>query len=199
MKPQTEKPSEQVMRFFTPELYLRFNSENDREADAASEAWDAAIVDYQKHLDAIRDKMPSQVRRLSELCLHDAEFLAFHQEIEPIFPSLPEPFGPCPYWSALGILSLRQEGRLVSLIYLLWDKMRERDAKANWPFSKARKHWLFDEIDVSPNHRGMFLHRILFSDGRTIEIPFVSVFTHELQMLFSDPPAPRRAAAASSF
>ena len=29
MKPQTEKPSEQVMRFFTPELFIKFNSPDD--------------------------------------------------------------------------------------------------------------------------------------------------------------------------
>src|SRR5438874_13783984 len=66
MKPPIEKPSEQVMRFFTPELYLKFNSSNDGEADQADEAWEAAIRAYRHHLKGVRDKMPSQVVRLSE-------------------------------------------------------------------------------------------------------------------------------------
>ena len=81
MKRRTEEPSEPTMRFFTPELYVQFNSSNDEEADRGQEAWEAAIQAYGRHLDGIRAKMPSQVRTVSELCLHDAEVLAFEQDV----------------------------------------------------------------------------------------------------------------------
>src|SRR5437867_2658966 len=107
MKSPTEKPSEQVMRFFTPELYLKFNSSNEEEADQADEAWEAAIRAYQLHLDSVRDRMPSPVVRLTELCLHDAEVLACDEKAEPLFPLL-EPLRTGPTWAAVAILSVRQ-------------------------------------------------------------------------------------------
>src|SRR5437870_701827 len=81
MKHQTAKPSEPTMRFFPPELYVRFNSADEDEADRANEAWESALLAYRKHLDDIRERFPSQVRKLAEFCLHDAEFLGYDQAI----------------------------------------------------------------------------------------------------------------------
>jgi hypothetical protein len=185
MKHPTKKPSDQVMRFFTPDLYTQFNSADDEVADRASEAWEIALQEYQRHLDAIRHKMLSQVRKVAELCLHDAEVLGFEQELQSFFP-FPEPFWPCPLLSALAILSLKQDDRIYSLIYMLWDRVREYPAKKDWQFSKLRKHWLYDEVDVAADHRGFFLQRILFSDGIVVEIPFVSVITSSVTLPAAD-------------
>jgi len=168
------------MRFFTPELVARFNSADDAEADQADEAWEKAIAAYRKHLDSMRDRMPSQVRKLTELCLHDADLLACDQEVGPHFPFPFEPFPP--FWTAMAIVSVKQEDQIVSLIYLLWDRMREYPASEDWSFSKAGTHWLYDEVDVA-GHRGAFLHRALLSDGRVLEIPFLTVFIHELPLM----------------
>jgi hypothetical protein len=169
------------MRFFTPELYARFNSADEDEADDANEAWEAALARYRNHLDGIRDRMPSQVRKLAELDLHDAEFLGCDQEVGPLVPAPSEAF-PQPVWSAVAILSVKQDDTIVSLIYLLWDRVREYPAAADWPFSKARTHWLYDEVDLAPDPRGMFLHRVLLSDGRVLEIPFASAIIHSLSL-----------------
>ena len=64
MKRQTDMPSEQKMLFFTPELYLRFNSRDTETALAADAEWEAAIVRYHEHLATLSDKMPSQVTEL---------------------------------------------------------------------------------------------------------------------------------------
>lgn len=174
MKQPTEKPAEQVMRFFTRELYRQFNAPDDEEADRANAMWETAIEKYRQHLDDIRDRMPSQVRKLTDICLHDAEVLALNQESQALIPP-PEPSWPVPFWSAIAILSLRHEGKVWSLIYLLWDRVREHPAPGDWPFSKTAKHWLYDEVDLAADRRGMFLHRILFSDGGVLEVPFYSV------------------------
>ena len=71
------------MRFFTPELYLRFNSRDDAVALAADAEWEAAIARYNAHLDSFRGKMPSQVVNLSEMCLHDADILLRQEQQEP--------------------------------------------------------------------------------------------------------------------
>lgn len=107
------------MRFFTPDLFLRFNSPDDEVADEADSAWEIALIDYRKHLDGIRDRMPSQVRTLAELCLHDAELLACEQAVDPHFPFPLDPSGMQPSWSAIAIESVRHGDSIASLIYLL--------------------------------------------------------------------------------
>jgi hypothetical protein len=185
MKPQTVKPSEQPMRYFTADLYVRFNSSDDDVADVADEAWEAAVVGYREHLDAIRDRMPSQVRKLSAFDLHDAELLAFDQvaaSAENLLPAEP----------ATAILSLKQDGTIISLVYHLSGRVEEQSPPSDeWPFSKQRVHWLYDEIDLDASHGAGFLHRILLSDGRTLEIPFNSVVSHRValpQVCESDTP-----------
>ncbi len=160
------------MRFFTPDLFIAFNSSDEEEADRANEEWEEALQAYRKHLDDLRDQMPSQVKNLTTLCLHDAEILAAEQPIVPCIPLSPiEPF---PFWARFSILSVRQGNDISSLIYVLWDQVCTHQPSESWPFSKLRKHWLYDEVDVSPTHRGTFLHRILLSDGSIMEIPFLS-------------------------
>lgn len=181
MKHQTEKPFEKVMCFFTPELYCQFNSADEEEADRADEAWEQALRDYQQHLENIRPRLSSSARQVAELCLHDAEVLGYQQEMQALFP-LPESTTSGPSWSAVAILSLKRADTLPSLIYLLWDRVREYPAPENWPFSKARKQWLYDEVDVASLQGGLFLHRILFSDGSVFEIPFLSALINSVSL-----------------
>jgi hypothetical protein len=175
MKRQTEKPSEHVMRFFTPELYLQFNSSDDEVADSADQAWEQALQAYQRHLETLRDRMPTSVSNVAELKL------AFERELPSPFP-VPESVWPFPVWSTAAIMSLKQGDVIRNLIYMLWDRVRDFPARENWPFSKSRKHWLYDELDVAGDHQGMFLQRILFSDGNVVEIPFVSAITSSLTL-----------------
>jgi hypothetical protein len=182
------------MRFFTPELYLRFNSSDDEIADRANEEWEAALEEYQRHLNSIRDRMPSQVRKVTEFSLHDAEVLGLEKDHQPL-DAFAEAHWPGPLWSALAILSLKQDRTVRSLIYTLWDGVREHPARDDWPFSRARKHWLYDEVDVAADHRGAYLHRILFSDGSVVEIPFASVIAFHVNLPGAEENAvPRRTA-----
>jgi hypothetical protein len=193
MKHPTEKPSEGVMRFFTPELYVQFNSPDEAEADRADEAWEAAIRSYRQHLDDIRDRLPSQVRELAGLCLHDAELLACSPHQDMAIP--PHPAWPASFWSVLAVLSLQQDQTITNLIYMLWDGIRVYAPRPDWPFSKERKHWLYDEVDVAADARGAFLHRILFSDGSVMEVPFLTVVVHRFAWRQSDSEAGARRSA----
>jgi len=173
------------MKFFTPQLYQQFNSANAEEADRANEQWEQAIRDYQKHLNEIRDRMSTQVSKLSELDLHDAEILARVEESQAVmFHEFPFPFPlPLPFWTAVAVVSVTRDGEILSLIYSLWDRLREREAPAGWRFSKLRVHWLYDELDMISGHRGgAFLHRILLSDGTVLEIPFLTVLIHRFPL-----------------
>ncbi len=174
------------MRFFTPELYARFNSSNDDEADQTNEDWESALLEYQKHLDDNKDHMPAQVKQLTELNLHDAELLACDQAValQGLLETGSVESLPCQL--AIAVVSVKQDGRFVSLIYTLSGRLHEDPAPKNWSFSKFRTHWLYDEVDVVPEQPGRFLHRVLLSDGRIIQIPFVSVF---IQCFSLSPPA----------
>src|SRR5205807_8104926 len=72
-KRQIDMRSEHTMRFFTPELYLRFNSRDDAVATAADAEWEMAIARFKVYLESFRDKMPSQVVNLSKMCIHDVD------------------------------------------------------------------------------------------------------------------------------
>jgi hypothetical protein len=179
MKPQIEKPSDPVMMFLTPELLIKFNSPDDEVADRADADWEEAITAYRTHLDRLRDHMSAAAQKLADLCLHDAELLAVDQQAEPDFawPLKGLPLGP-----GFAIVSLRQDNEIVSLFYVLWDRIRKHEPNTTWPFSRSKTHWLYDEVDVAPIQGGSFLHRVLLSDGTVLEIPFVSVLIHSIPL-----------------
>src|SRR5437870_4455176 len=85
-----------------------------------------------RQLAGIRSKMPAALRKLSKLCLHDAEVLGFGQYAQP----------------DIWILSLKNRSEVTELIYSLWDNVRKASVRPAWPFSQGRKHWLYDELDL---------------------------------------------------
>lgn len=173
------------MRFFTPDLFIRFNSADDEEADRADEEWEAAIAAYRQHLESIRDQMPSHVGKLATLNLHDAELLDAEQPTEAATtPGLSKLFGG---WSGLAEMSVRQGNDIFSLVYAVWDGIRRHQPQGPWPFSAQRKHWLYDEVDVASGRPGAFVHRILWSDGTVLEIPFVLILVHSFPLPESRP------------
>jgi hypothetical protein len=157
------------MRFFTPDLYLRFNSADDEVADRADAEWEVAVRGYRARLEDVRQHLPPDARKLSELNLHDAEWIRT-KSTAGVLPGLFYPV----------FLRCRDDETL--LIYQLWDAVREIPARAGWPFSGKHTYWLYDEVDTASEGRPEFWHRILLSDGRVIEIPFtkVSVLTYPL-------------------
>jgi hypothetical protein len=158
------------MRFFPPDLYLRFNASDDRVADEANEEWEAAIKRYQHDLSGLLDQLPPGVQKLAKTNLHDAELLDTSEG-----PEAMSAWPPGPHWTAYSMFFLRRVDEGIALVYQLWDTVRQHPAPDNWPFSKQQVHWLFDEIAAEPNADRVFWHRVLLSDGRVIEIPFVNV------------------------
>jgi hypothetical protein len=170
------------MKYFTPELYQQLNSFDVDEAERADEAWDKAEAAYKERLARIREHMPSQVVKLSELCLHDALVVSRVEQAEPAgefrFFDGPTP-SPLPFlWTAVAIVSVTVGEEVISLIYFLSDHTIVKDAPKGWRFSKLQEQWLYDEVDMMNKRRGPFVHCILFSTGVTLEIPFTSVIIH---------------------
>jgi hypothetical protein len=183
-KRRTDMPSDHKMRFFTPELYQRYNSPDDEIALAADTEWEEAIARYQQHLAVLHEKMPSQVIELSKLCLHDSEILQRQEQQHPLDPCYFEDWsgpGPLPFWHGLGTLAVRLEDELVILLYFLCDHITEQPAAHDWPFSKKHEHWLYDEV-WQRDDRPSFTHLILLSSGTVLAIPFATVLISRIPL-----------------
>jgi hypothetical protein len=167
------------MKYFSPELYQQFNSFDVDEAERADEAWDGAEVAYKERLASIRTHMPSQVVKLSELCLHDALVVSRVEEAQPDGPySFPLPY----LWTAVAIVSVTIGEEVISLVYSLSDHITTIDPPEGWRFSKLQEQWLYDEVDMINDPSGPFIHRILFSTGVILKIPFASAIIHRFRV-----------------
>jgi hypothetical protein len=131
------------MKYFTPELFIAFNSTDRKVAKAASIQWDKAVAAYDKHLRSLRRRLPQRVRRLSSLYLHDAEFLEFEE-------SSPNRRNPVAH------LVLRQGGEIIFLSYFLVDKPSITAPIQHAAFSPQGVQWLYDEIGSSAESVGSF-------------------------------------------
>jgi hypothetical protein len=173
MKPKSAKPAKSRMRFFTPELYRAFNSQDEDTADRANEAWEKAIRAYQRHLAAICERLPQPSRSILETNYHDWELIACDQSAEPHAFYRRDAGWSDPLVADVGIVSLSSGGVVNSLFYILWDHLRwcpePQGEKAEHPV------WLYDELDVAHELEPQFVQRILFSDMSVLEIPFTSV------------------------
>jgi hypothetical protein len=168
MKHHAARRSE-CMKYFTPDLYLAFNSDDPKVADRADKKWEQAIAKYREHLTAIAEKLPLEARRFAEqVDLHDAEILNMVN-----FPSwlLRKPGTD----SIVSIL-LEKLDAFVQLTYWLASPLTATPPRNDACFSPERRHWLYDEMDLdSP-----FVHQILFSDGSMLELPFLWFIASEI-------------------
>ena len=112
MKPPTAERSDAgpKMKFFTPELMIRFNSLDDDEAD---QDWDAALHAYRNHTADLRVRFRKPLEQLMHLSLHDAELLANLPLIE-----LSSPFANGEELRC-SVIDVRQGDQIISLTYFL--------------------------------------------------------------------------------
>jgi hypothetical protein len=157
------------MKYFTPDLYLAFNSDDPRVADRADKKWEQVIAKYRQHLAVIAEKLPAEARRFAEeVDLHDAEILNMMN-----FPSwLLRKAGS----DSIVSLLLEKLDAFVQLTYWLASPLTATPPRNDTCFSPERRHWLYDEMDLdSP-----FVHQILFSDGSTLKVPFLWFIVTEI-------------------
>ena len=185
------------MKFFTPELYLRYNSPYDTEADQAAEAWEEALRAYGAHLARLRDDMPPRIRDLAERrCFHDAEFVGVQVGDTAPVSVAPGQVGLLPLFMKVAVVALRQADALTLLVYLLWqEEVRESRHEGQWPFSPERREWLYDEFDVASGRPNAYWHRVLLSDGTQYEFPLSDVFIQTVPAQEPETAAPVRAGA----
>lgn len=140
------------MKYFTPTLYQRFNSQDIEIADAADADWDKAQEKYQQRLAAIRTRLPAALSELAEqVCLHDGEVLNLLKGDDET------------------ILWVRKRNLLYVLRYQNLRQVQVSRPLQARCFSANLVRWLYDEVDVSGR---LFVHRILLSSGSMILLTF---------------------------
>jgi hypothetical protein len=122
-----------------------------------------------------RAGMPPHVRKLAEkCCFHDAVLLGRQTHgLNGIHSSKD---------NRILTLGLRQGDQTIVLYYTLGDSPQEFKRSRSWPFSSEHKHWLYNEISVADGVE--YVHRILWSDGSELEIPFTDVIVDRFPSLF---------------
>ena len=174
-----------TMKFFTPELYVRFNSDVASVANRADADWERALAAYRKHLRSIRLKLPASVACLAnDSCLHDAEYLGFSKMTMPAMTG------------DVAMIAVRKDGAVNFLVYVLDDEpMVTRPLEAD-VFDVSQPHWLYDEVAVAGD--GVFQHDILLSDGRVLSVRFTAfdMLPGSSTMLSAKPVRRRRAVPA---
>jgi hypothetical protein len=150
------------MKYFTPELYLRFNSRDRTVAAKANEDWETAVEEYHKRLAKLGPRLVPNVRKLANsLCLHDAGYLGLrHPKIRQLDHSI-------------AVLASQKEATVFLLVYTLAEEPQVHEAKPHWRFSKKQVHWLYDEFDIDSH--GNQQHEILLSNGKIIKLRFRDV------------------------
>lgn len=149
------------MKYFTPERYVEFNSDDPAVADKADADWGQATADYRKHVRKIVRRLPGKSRELAEsICLHDALYLGYLK-------------APVPKSSGeLAVVAVEQGDDVVLLIYVLAEEPSFSPPHKADVFSDIAVHWLYDEVDATD--RGAFSHEILLSNGRVLSVKFVA-------------------------
>jgi hypothetical protein len=156
--------AEEALKYFTPEIYLRFKFPDRVQVVKAHDDWETATEAYRQHLKEVGSKMTANVRNLAEtLCLHDADYLGM--------AVLPTPDA----GKSLAVLLTRQNATRRFLVYLLAEQPSTRQVVSEWPFSKEQVHWLYDEFDVED---GVQQHEILPSNGQVVTLRF-----HDMQSI----------------
>jgi hypothetical protein len=148
------------MKYFTPEAYIAYNSDDAVEAASAEDYWESAIESYRKELDAILPTLPPSARRLATMNLHDWELaIAWVSHA-------PQGAG------EVATVALRRGDEVAEVTYRLWANPGVERAPHRWRFAGRPVRWLYDEIEAEPGAPKCFRHRILLSSGETLVVPF---------------------------
>lgn len=148
------------MKFFTPQLYLEFQSPIFTIATMADAKWEVATCRYRAHLNNL--PLTPAVAILNDLCFHNAQFVSLRNK------------------KSLVIIVVSMPNGIFELVY--YDaNYRISPPVAAWHKTFPTKHsrvpinevfWLYEELHHKNNK---FRYEILTNDGRVIKITFATI------------------------
>jgi hypothetical protein len=145
------------MKYFTPELYIRGNSEDADSLIGIERDWDKALERYERRRTSIKASFPENVQRFQESgpCLHDAELLQMFQEGEQFILELQ----PQDATTNIVILNFTLAQNPVIHTEALPEEIRS-----------PRAFWLYEEFDI--DRRGQYSFEVLLSNGWVASLKF---------------------------
>lgn len=184
------------MKYFTPDLCEKLNSEDDAVVSEAVERWDAAVAAYDRRLKAIAHKLPTDLRRFVRgVYLHDAEVMPFSRGAGSVFPANGAKSTSANPMRGNRALCLHRNGRIILLVY--GGVEETRGVRKSTKASKRNTQtilWLYDEVDLAD--ADVFSHEILFSNGETTHLVFRDFTFREFDANRILMDAPRRSVRA---
>ncbi len=154
------------MKYFTPELLLRFASPDDEVFAKAHDEWEQAIQRYQRRLAKIQDAFPQDWQRWREqqVCLQDAQLLSMGRQND----------------TFVMVLQLQPPSRRLVLLTFTLDEEPVIGATALAGHSTPGPiTWMYEEFDVDRRHHCWF--EVLLSSGWTVRFRF-----HDFQFLIAE-------------
>jgi hypothetical protein len=145
------------VRFFTPQLYVRSQSEEEDVLNETEQLWQDAVQRYDAQLQALLPVVPGGVRELfGNYHLHDADVLAFGQQ------------GDCFFM----LVQLDPPYRTLILTYTLTEPAWIDRSALPPQYTSPHPEWLYDEVDVVQKDPAIFEHAILLSNGYELRLHF---------------------------
>jgi nitrogen fixation protein len=165
------------MRYFTPELYLRNQSEDDSVLNQVEKEWEGNVDRYQAYIDQTRPALPAGVLTLLDhFALHGAAVLAMGRDGE----------------SFVIVLQLDPAYAVLVLSYRLVREASINRAAFGTEGPPGQAHWLYDEWQLVAEEPPLYGHSILLSNGWEIELRFRDLQVSAVQPVLLSSSAQRR-------
>ena len=145
------------MKYFTPELYLRGNSTDEKIVEGIEEDWERAIQRYRRRLARIQRAFPKewQVFREQHVCLHDAQVLSITRQAD-ILVFVMQQEAPS---HAIVILSFTLNGD-VEIDPLALPGRQDRQSVT----------WMYEEYNL--DRQGRCMVEVMLSNGWIVKVHF---------------------------
>lgn len=164
------------MKYFTPDLYLRGQSQDDYVLDEVARLWEEASERYVVYLDSVRSEFPPGLRHIdSNYYLHDAKIHAIGQQGNSFVIHLQ--------------LDTPPHSLVTFTFNLLQEPVIQKDVlPPNFWWPGAAVEWLYDEWEKLPGESAGWAMFILLSNGWEVRLQFRDVQVQEARAIL---PAPR--------
>jgi hypothetical protein len=176
------------MKYFTPQLWLGFNSRSTRRRDAAFKAWDLRLSAYRKSLRKILPGLGSKAQKFfgDVLVLHDSTLTRL--EVGDGIHHSEHEFGPADVKRRKITVRMLVFSDSRNLLYVLEYKgvtKVELDFPGKLELFPVEMYpnfgdWGYDEL-TSPT-TGLYRHEILFASGASIVVEFGDLTFHRKRM-----------------
>jgi hypothetical protein len=172
------------MKYFTPELYARGQSQDDDVLDEVEQRWEEASERYVAYLRSVEGALPPGIRHIHDsYYLHDSVILSMGRQGDRFVMVLQLDVPPHDRLSDL----------LVFTYELAGEPVIDREALPPELRCPVQVEWMYDEVEMAPGGAAGWVQSILLSNGWEVRLPLRDVHVQQLRPLIPPPGDERRA------